>query len=713
MEYYKKMLCVTFAELTGGEDPVIKDCTLRQNVKRKNIICAHRGGGEGSTALYAWNSIPDKYRQRFVSRYGDPEERIKEAMTRSTITMDDEAREFYEGFTYTDKNGETKHLTDKLRDEYVTNASVLKELVKLMHARKALRKSLNGSSMKGAWDVIAASSEKMRDAYGHTLPANADRLNVKIKAFEAFGYEALISGKLGNSNTVKITPEFGRVLISLKRSRVPVYTDSQLFERGNEIARERGWKPLRSLSGLKRWLNSSEIQPLWWDAVYGEQSARQRFGRKHRTALPTRRDSLWYGDGTKLNLYYRDGKGNVRTTQVYEVIDAMSEVFLGYHISDREDYEAQYHAYRMAIQTSGYKPYEIVHDNQGGHKKLNSANQGSLRRAGGKQELGLLDRICQVHRATKPYNGESKTIEAVFSRFQQQVLHKDWRFTGQNITATKLSSRPNIEYIEENKGKLYTLAELKNAYAQARKEWNEMLHPATGERRIDMYERSVNEELQKVTRYDMVDMFWLFTQKPVTFTDSGIQITVKGKKYPYEVYSSPGIPDHDWRMKNTYKRFIVAYDPYDMKSVWLYTREADGSLRFETTAEPYFVVQRAIQDQQAGDAKFIRQEQAAELQDRIARVVAGREIEYAHGVAPEQHGLKSPRLKGANKEVQQEIERRLAHYSKDPQEFELGRTTKHVSLDDWMNHQEGEDEGKVLIVGMPVKVSHRKTAEKI
>lgn len=123
---------------------------------------------------------------------------------------------------------------------------------------------------------------------------------------------------------------------------------------------------------MKKWLNSPSVEPLWYDAVYGEQAARQRYGRKHKTALPTRRDTLWYGDGTKLNLYYRDEQGKVRTTQVYEVIDAMSEVLLGYCISDTEDYEAQYHAYRMAIQKSGHKPYEIVYDNQGGHKKLDS-----------------------------------------------------------------------------------------------------------------------------------------------------------------------------------------------------------------------------------------------------------------------------------------------------------------------------------------------------
>ncbi len=87
---------------------------------------------------------------------------------------------------------------------------------------------------------------------------------------------------------------------------------------------------------MKKLLNSPAVEPLWYDAVYGEQAARQRYGRKHKTELPTRRDTLWYGDGTKLNLYYRDEQGKVRTTQVYEVIDAMSEVFWATALATRK-----------------------------------------------------------------------------------------------------------------------------------------------------------------------------------------------------------------------------------------------------------------------------------------------------------------------------------------------------------------------------------------
>ena len=682
MEYYNKILCVTYAELTGGGEAVIKAATLRQNMKRGNIVSVHRGGGEGSQALYAWTSLPEKYRNRYMERYGDPEQKMKEAMLKDRIRLDGEAREWYEAFTY-EKNGRTEHLTNELIGEYTINASVLGELLKMMARRQAIRQSLNGS-MAGAWEVIYQSAEAMREEYHHTLPQNPTRLKAKIKAFKTDGYSSLISGKVGNRNTVKITEEFGLLLIALKRSRTPVYTDAQIFEEGNRRAVENGWKTLKSLSGMKRWLYSSEIEPLWYEAVHGEQAARLRYGRKQRTIMPTRRDSLWYGDGTRLNLYYRDKEGKVRTTQVYEVIDAMSEVMLGYWISDSEDYEAQYHAFRMAIQTSGHKPYEIVHDNQGGHKKLNKIylSPALSEGRGGMKEQGFLDRICHIHRSTMPHNGSSKTIEAIFGRFQQQVLHQYNNFTGQNITAKKTASRPNLEMMEANKESLPTLDELEVTYAEARKKWNSMKHPIYGKSRMEVYESSVNEETPMVTAVDMVDMFWVMHDKPATFTDQGISITVKGRKYTWEVFKD-GQPDLEWRRLHTWEKFYVQYDPNDLTTVNLYAIDLAGGRRFSAVARPYMEIHRALQDQSAEEKTLIHETLEANKRDRIERVIAGRRIAIAHGTDPEQNGLNYPNLKGLNKEQQEQARSRLALYAGPPDNFTLGKITKEISLTDW------------------------------
>ena len=668
MEYYKKTLCVTYQELTCGDDPVITRGALDKQLQRGTIERSHRGGGEGGYALYIYSSLPDKYQKRFVAKYGDPEQKLIREMIMSKVKKDENAELFFEEYRY-DKNGEQVPLPERIQAEYVWNASVLNALISELDTLRPKRNMLGGS--RNVWETLLARVEEWREEYAHTLPGSEGRLKSLVNQYRPQNYAVLVSGKYGNSNTLKIEEEAGRYLVALKRSRVPVYTDMQIFEEYNRVAPERGWKPLKSPRSLREWLNSPRIEPLWYDAVHGEMKAHQRYGRKHKTELPSRRDSLWYGDGTKLNLYYKDEHGNVRTIGVYEVMDAYSEVLLGFHISENENYEAQYHAYRMALQTSGHKPYELVHDNQGGHKKLERVSDG------------LLAKISHIHRPTAPYSGQSKTIESAFGRFQSQVLHKDWRFTGQNITTKKASSRPNLEFIEANKDKLYTLAELKAKYVEARREWNEMKHPATGISRIGMYNTSVNEETEAVTARDMVDIFWVMTSRPSTFTSSGIEVTIGGKSRTYEVYSSPGVPDHEWRRRNTYKQFYVKYDPYDFGSVRLYWKDKGGEFRFERVAEPYMVIHRAIQDQGEGEAAFIRREQEANVQDRVERQVVAKEIEYEHGVAPEQHGLNTPKLKGITAEVQRQIDRRTKKYGQPPEEISLGRSTKVISNISW------------------------------
>ena len=124
MEYYNKTLCVTYEELTSGDDPVIREATLRQNVKRGNIQCINRGGGEGNHALYSYSSLPAKYQQRCVIKYGEPEEIMKHEILRGRVRKDEKAEGFFEKHRY-DKNGEPVTLPEETIAEYTRNASVL------------------------------------------------------------------------------------------------------------------------------------------------------------------------------------------------------------------------------------------------------------------------------------------------------------------------------------------------------------------------------------------------------------------------------------------------------------------------------------------------------------------------------------------------------------------------------------------------------------
>lgn len=676
MEYYNKMICVTVDELTQEFDGqrVMTVANYKQLCARKRLFIARKAGGFGVYALIMYSSLPDRFRARFEAIHGNPEQILEQQrMEKKVLKIDKDARDFY--MSHILPNGKT--LVDTRVEEYTINASVLGLVLTALNERMAKVKALGGGVPKDLWHKALDLSESYRKDYNHTLPNTLRGFRDKMNAYKRDGYVALISGKDGNENTLKITDEAGDQIIALKRSKVPVYTNSQLFAKYNEIAKEKGWKPLKSISSLVSFLERPEVKRRWYDAVHGELAAHQKYTRKHKTALPSFRDSLWYADGTKLNLFYKaydeNGKLQVRTTQVYEVMDAYSETMLGHYISDSENYEAQYNSFRTAIQTAGCRPYEIVVDNQGGHKKLEATQ--------------FFERICHVFRFTAPYSGQSKTIENAFGRFQAEILHQDWRFTGQNITTKRETSRPNLEFIEANKENLYTLEELKIAYAKAREAWNNAKHPATGVSRIAMYQNSVNPETTAVDQLDMIEMFWLTTQKPSTFTSSGITIEVDKKKYTYEVLGTDKMPDLEFRKKHTFRQFYVMYDPLDMTQVRLYTKETNG-MRYIATAEPYVKIHRNLQEQKPGEMTFIRQMDIRNKQERVNLQLEAAELEMAHGVAPEQFGLNRPRIKGLNLVTAEAMMETAVKQSKPIKQVEiidvglLGKQVSNITFND-------------------------------
>lgn len=628
MEYFGNIIAVTMHELTRSDngEAVISKSNYDKLVCRGRINVLRPGKGLGSYALIEYHSLPERFRLRFEAKYGNPEKIMKQEDM--PLAADSEAQKYYHEYLL--PNGE--HLPEDKQTEYTLNARVLNALREMRGTQKAMRRACNNNTPV-IWSNIFATAEELRQAYGHTLPKSEARLRDKLRQYTKEGYACLVSGKFCNANTLKITKAAGRQIVALRRCRVPVYTTKQLFEEFNRIAERRGWKRLASQSSLVQYLERPEIKPLWYDAVYGELAAKQLYARRNKTEMPTMRDSLWYGDGTKLNLFYKaveNGKTVVRSASVYEVIDAYSETLLGYAVSDTENFDAQFRAFRMAIETAGHKPYEIVTDNQGGQRS--------------KIAQKFFANICRINRPTAPYNAPSKSIESVFGRFQKQVLHEDWRFTGGNITS-KEAWKINREFLEANKEKLFTYEEMLEAYSVARSKWNAMKHYQTGIAHEEMYRTSVNPATERVTELDMIDLFWLTTERPSIFTADGITIQYQNRKYTYEVLTSDGTPDYAWRSENTGREFFVRFDPKSMDRALLYEQTPMG-LRYETVAYPYLTVRRNIQEQQEGDMELIRYNDEANKRERVRRQIEAHALELEHGVAPEQHGLRTPAIKG-------------------------------------------------------------------
>ena len=682
MEMYGNIRCVTHTELVSGG--IITQANYDNFARRKQFVF-HQRGGNGRTALIDYQSLPERVRERYDEVFPHAEIQIKKQIMSSRLMQDPKALEFYRRYELTDGSC----LTDKKQAEYVLNAEVMNEMVRVEKDTRALHSKCGYKRPAQVWDAVLGTCEELRRLYGHTLPTNTARLKEKFNAYKKNGYPALVSGKNGNASARKIGEAEARLLLKLKRSRMPVYTDAQIFDEYNRLAIESGTlKPIKSLNTLRNYLHSPEVMPLWYSAVHGMQQWKAKFTTIMRTEMPTMRDSLWYSDGTKLNLYYKNSSGQMCTTSVYEVMDAYSEVLLGYDIAPNESFDSQYRAFRMAVETAGTRPYEIVNDNQGGHKKASAQ--------------GFFDKIAVLRKPTMPYNGQSKTIESAFGRFQQQILHKIWYFTGQNITTKKLSSRPNLEFIEANAFALPTLAEVKEMYRKCRDEWNQSAHPKTGIARMHMYTLSSNPEAQAISETEMKHLFWLKSKKAVTYTNKGLEITINRETYEYDVYGADGLRNEEWALQNTGRQFHVLYDPMDMTQVELWEITASG-LRFSTVATPKVVISRGTQERTSEETSFMRRTIQQSKETMALVQVTMEEFDLDEQIAAELFGLVTPQPKNVGRKAMEQIR----------EDYDHGRRKAPISLPEKQAMEEDDEVLAYATLGEETKYTSNLTFDDV
>lgn len=97
-------------------------------------------------------------------------------------------------------------------------------------------------------------------------------------------------------------------------------------------------------------------------------------------------------------------------------------------------------------------------------------------------------------------------------------------------------------------------------------------------------------------------------------------------------------------------------------------------------AVPYAVIHRAIQEQTPEEQAFLRETLEANKRERVRRLMEGYELEVAHGVAPEQHGLRTPRLQGLKpKEQERLMDRYAVTEEQNCEPVSIGQVEKQIS----------------------------------
>lgn len=614
-----------------GAGGVMTEANYKQLVHRGYLQTLQRPA-PGRPAMVAWDGMPDRYRAEVERRIGDPYRAVGRNAVERALT--DDAAVWEELRRYRYGEGAGKGLPEGAMREYYADAVVSRAVAAMVAERRSSRKKLGGRADRGVWAEASECVSRLDGSrWPHRLPNNPRRLREKVTEYMAKGVGVFIHKGYGNAVAEKLTDAAKLWVLAEWGNNVRrITSEEDLLRAYNSKAEEAGWPAVRSADTLHAFLYSEGVQPLWYGMRYGELRMKEKFIYQFKTLLPTMRDGLWYSDGTKVNFYYRDADGRPQTMSVYEVVDAYSEVLLGCAFCRTEDYRAQRTAYRMALKAAGEKPYQVEYDNQGGHRRLETSD--------------FMSRLARMAIRTQPYNGKSKTIESIFGRFQRQVLKRLWYFTGQNITATSLESRANLEFILANREKLPTLEEAKAAYMAAREEWNAMAHPRTGVSRIEMYRTSENPGAERLTEEGMRELFCTEEVAGVRVTARGLTFRREGVRRFFIVEGADGMPDVEWLAAHVDSVYTGRFDPDDMRELHLYEGSAERGLRYVVTARRDTEIHRGKQEQEKWEAAFIR---AVEGKKKAARVSIRDRMEEAleaHGLLPEQNGLSSPSLKG-------------------------------------------------------------------
>lgn len=240
MEYYGKILCISYKDLTYDDRPVIREDgkadysksralrghhpsmlsmeelapimsvpNYKKLAARKEINVVRQGKGLGSYALIEIATMPLRFQERIKLKYGDMKEDVIRNWFGSHYHIDAKARDFYTRFRF--DNGDT--LPPEHIQEYTVNASVIEAVMRAMEDATFMRKAMKAGPVN--WGELAGAISYYQAEFGHTLPVSSNRFKKRVNDFKANGYESLISRKFMNQNRRKVTYDIERLLLSI------------------------------------------------------------------------------------------------------------------------------------------------------------------------------------------------------------------------------------------------------------------------------------------------------------------------------------------------------------------------------------------------------------------------------------------------------------------------------------------------------------------
>lgn len=294
----------------------------------------------------------------------------------------------------------------------------------------------------------------------------------------------------------------------------------------------------------------------------------------------------WQIDATRINMIGHKAKdGKERFLFVMAVRDVHSGDVLGYSFDYAENHLMFARAMKMACETAGYLPYELVTDRFPGHNS--EAGKNMIERL---ETMGV--------QVTISHSANAKAgVERWFGTLQSVVLMGNKYYYGEGVQSRRINAHRSPEYLKEikkiSKQEDWDVSKARREAETCVEQWREIPYSYYSRKHAEehrtpkqLHEASLKPHVIYIEQHSIDMLFGL--HKEITIKNSGMINTEISKMELCYMIS-----DEDYEVISNYhgKKVVLSYDYEDLSRVFLY--EKHGSLlKFLCQADEFIKPQK-------------------------------------------------------------------------------------------------------------------------
>jgi hypothetical protein len=576
VELYKNILGI---EATGRVEEGLLSSENYQKMTQRGRLEVIRRGGNGRTALVAYDSLPVGLRRAVGERIGNPYDAVRRGFVESYLEHSAKAGAWFDDYRLDDG----RCLPRVARQEYYYNSLVLDALGRLLEARRVRRAAL-GRRLRINWENISEDIQSLdREKWSHNLPVNPRRLRDRYNAYKRDGYASLIHGSFANRNAQKVDDEVKKSVLIELLGDPRNFDNAQIMRLYNGMAAKLDWSKI-SESTVGVWRNRYDLE------IYAGRRGASEFwnvkGMQVKRKAPSYPLYYWSMDGWDVELLYQRTDGSVTTYHhrptVVVILDACMKYPVGYAVGTHETPEL----ILSALRNAALHTRELF-------GRMYRVSQLQSDRYAIKKMTPAYETMAKYVTPARVKNAKSKVVEPYFATVNKRYCQFQKNWSGFGIVSDK-DSQPNVEYLNKSKSDFPDFAGVVRQVSQIIE--CERTCEGRQEQYVALWNRAPADRRIELNWEDYVSLFGENTGRRNRLESSGLYVTIRGERRCYDSF------DIAFRQASATTGWEVRYDPDDLSRVLAVSE--DESRVF--VLEEKYVQPMALVERQEGDSEALQ-----------------------------------------------------------------------------------------------------------